>query len=198
MRAAKELEQEIPPLLAELGMTAVSFEVKIERMQQPAGQYKFGAEGIDQIEFLFSANPGHAVAPLAKIASGGEISRVMLALKSVLAEKDSVPVIVFDEIDSGVSGRIAQAVGKKLHQLAESHQVICVTHLPQIASAGRHHFLVEKSIDRQQTRTRVRKLRAVERPEAIARLLGGETISETHLQSARELLEEAKSVEREA
>ncbi len=190
-RAAKKLEEHIPPLLGELGMPAVNFQVKSELAQEPDGQLRFSAEGIDQIEFLFSANPGRAVAPLAKIASGGEISRVMLALKSVLAEKDSVPVIVFDEIDSGVSGRIAQAVGKKLHQLANSHQVICVTHLPQIASAGEHHFLVEKSVKKEQTSTQVRKLQNTERPEAIARLLGGETISETHLQSARELLAEA-------
>ena len=189
--AAKKLEEHIPPLLGELGMPAVSFQVKSEHAQETDGQPRFSAEGIDQIEFLFSANPGRAVAPLAKIASGGEISRVMLALKSVLAEKDSMPVIVFDEIDSGVSGRIAQAVGKKLHQLAKSHQVICVTHLPQIASAGEHHFLVEKSVKKEQTRTQVRKLQNAERPEAIARLLGGETISETHLQSARELLVEA-------
>jgi len=196
-RAAKKLEEHIPPLLGELGMPAVSFQIKAERAHEAGGQLKYSAEGIDQVEFLFSANPGRAVAPLAKIASGGEISRVMLALKSVLAEKDSVPVIVFDEIDSGVSGRIAQAVGKKLHQLAKSHQVICVTHLPQIASAGQHHFLVEKSIEKEQTSTQVRKLRNAERPEAIARLLGGETISETHLQSARELLAEAGFVESE-
>lgn len=188
---ARKLEKEIPPLLGELGMASVVFEVKIERAQHDDGQCKIGPEGIDKIEFLFSANPGRAVAPLAKIASGGEISRVMLALKSVLAEKDSVPVIVFDEIDSGISGRIAQAIGKKLQQLATTHQVICVTHLPQIASAGAHHFLVEKSVSHKQTKTRVRKLKAAERPEAIARLLGGKTISETHLKSARELLAEA-------
>lgn len=197
LRFAKKLEEHIPPLLGELGMPAVSFQVKAERAQDATGQLKFSADGIDQIEFMFSANPGRAVAPLTKIASGGEISRVMLALKSVLAEKDSVPVIVFDEIDSGVSGRIAQAVGKRLHQLAQSHQVVCVTHLPQIASAGQHHFLVEKSVTKEQTSTQVRKLRNAERPEAIARLLGGETISETHLQSARELLAEAGFVENE-
>jgi DNA repair protein RecN (Recombination protein N) len=192
-RVAKQLEQEVPPLLSELGMPSVQFEVQIERLREEDGRPKLGPEGMEHIEFLFSANPGRSVAPLARIASGGELSRVMLALKSVLAEKDSVPVIVFDEIDSGVSGRIAQAVGRKLHQLAASHQIICVTHLPQIASAGRHHFLVEKSVRRRETRTTVRKLRDTERPEAIARLLGGENITETHLQSARELLAEAKS-----
>lgn len=190
-RFARKLEQVVPPLLSELGMPSVAFEVRIETAQQDHGQFRLCAEGIDQIEFLFSANPGRTVASLAKIASGGEISRVMLALKSVLAEKDRMPVIVFDEIDSGISGRIAQAIGKKLQQLATTHQVICVTHLPQIASAGAHHFLVEKSMQDQQTHTRVRKLKASERPEAIARLLGGERISETHLKSARELLAEA-------
>lgn len=195
-QAAKKLEEQIPPLLSELGMPAVSFLVRVERAQDAGGQLRFSADGIDEIEFLFSANPGRAVAPLAKIASGGEISRVMLALKSVLAEKDSVPVIVFDEIDSGVSGRIAQSVGRRLYQLAQSHQVICVTHLPQIASAGQHHFLVEKTVQQEQTSTRVRKLRHAERPEAIARLLGGEKITETHLQSARELLAEAENLDK--
>jgi len=190
-RFAKQLEQEIPPLLSELGMPSVQFEVQIECLHEADGRPKLGPEGMEHIEFLFSANPGRSVAPLTRIASGGELSRVMLALKSVLAEKDSVPVIVFDEIDSGVSGRIAQAVGRKLHQLAASHQIICVTHLPQIASAGRHHFLVEKSVRRHETRTSVRKLHDNERAEAIARLLGGENISETHLQSARELLAES-------
>jgi len=189
--AARALEEQIPPLLSELGMPAVRFSVQIEQPRGDDGAPRLSAEGIDQVEFFFSANPGRPVAPLARIASGGEISRVMLAMKSALADKDSVPIIVFDEIDSGISGRIAQAVGKKLQQLAGSHQVICVTHLPQIASAGEHHYLVEKTIAHKQTRTQVRKLKASERAEAIARLLGGESITETHLQSARELLVEA-------
>jgi DNA repair protein RecN (Recombination protein N) len=138
-----------------------------------------------------SAQRRQAPAPLAKVASGGEISRIMLALKSILAERDDIPVLIFDEIDAGISGRIAHAAGKKLQQLARSHQIVCITHLPQIASAGANHFLVEKNIANGQTVTAVRQLKNSERPEAIARLLVGETISETHIRSARELLAES-------
>jgi DNA repair protein RecN (Recombination protein N) len=204
-QAAARLQEAVPQVLADLGMAGARFEVVITA--QPDSQsfvkmeeqpVRASATGIDHVEFFISANPGQAPAPLAKVASGGEISRIMLALKSILAERDDIPVLIFDEIDAGISGRVAQAVGRKLQQLAKSHQIICITHLPQIASAGAHHFLVEKNITvgtggatGAKTVTAVRKLSDSERPKAIAQLLGGESISEAHLRSARDLLVES-------
>jgi DNA repair protein RecN (Recombination protein N) len=150
--------------------------------------------GSDQIEFLISANPGEEPKPLVAVASGGEISRIMLALKTLLADADKVPVLVFDEIDIGISGRIAQAVGRKLRKLAETHQVISITHLPQIASMATSHFLVEKFDDGRFTQTTIRELVAQERTEQIARLFGGESLTELHLQAASELIKEAESL----
>jgi DNA repair protein RecN (Recombination protein N) len=197
-RAAIDLHEAVPEVLAELGMAGAKFEVEIKTQPDDKTFVKIdgkpvrvSATGIDHVEFFISANPGQAPAPLAKVASGGEISRIMLALKSILAERDDIPVLIFDEIDAGISGRVAHAVGRKLQQLAQSHQIICITHLPQIASAGLHHFLVEKNLLNGKSVTAVRRLQNRERPEAIARLLVGETISETHIRSARELLAES-------
>jgi DNA repair protein RecN (Recombination protein N) len=197
-QAAEKLQEAVPAVLAELGMAGAKFEVEIKNQPDEKAFVKIdgrparvSATGIDHVEFLISANAGQAPAPLMKVASGGEISRMMLALKSILAERDDIPVLIFDEIDAGISGRVAHAVGKKLQQLAQSHQIICITHLPQIASAGANHFLVEKNIANGKSVTAVRQLKNQERPEAIARLLVGETISETHLGSARELLKES-------
>ncbi|MFQ5751333.1 MAG: DNA repair protein RecN, partial [bacterium] len=153
--------------------------------------YLATATGMDFAEFFVSLNTGEALRPLAKVASGGEISRIMLTLKSIVAKEGQIPVLVFDEIDIGVSGRIAQAVGRKLKELSDIHQVICITHLPQIASMGEHHFSVEKIEKSGRTETLIRKLSPAERTEAIAKLLAGENISETHLNSARELLQDA-------
>ena len=148
--------------------------------------------GIDYVEFLISANPGEEPKPLASVASGGEISRVMLALKSLLANADKIPVLIFDEIDIGISGRIAQSVGRRLRKLAGSHQVISITHLPQIASMAHYHYLVEKNGDDVATQTSIRKLSDTERTEQIARLFGGEFVSTLHLQTASELIKEAE------
>jgi DNA repair protein RecN (Recombination protein N) len=196
--AAADLQERVPPVLAELGMIGAQFEVQVKTQADEKtfvkidGQpVRVSATGIDHVEFLISANPGQEPAPLAKVASGGEMSRLMLALKSILAERDDIPVLIFDEIDAGISGRVAQAVGKKLQQLSQSHQILVITHLPQIASAGTQHYLVEKDVLNGKSVTAVRRLESRERPEAIARLLVGETISETHLRSARELLEES-------
>ncbi len=197
-QAAATLQETVPAILAELGMAGAKFEVEVKTQPDDKtfvkidGQpVKVGPTGIDRVEFFISANPGQAPAPLAKVASGGEISRIMLALKSILAERDDIPVLIFDEIDAGISGRMAHAVGKKLQQLAASHQIVCITHLPQIASSGAHHFLVEKNILDGKSVTAVRRLQNKERPEAIARLLVGEKISETHIHSARQLLAES-------
>ncbi|MCK6560462.1 DNA repair protein RecN [candidate division KSB1 bacterium] len=197
-QAGRELERAVPEVLKELGLPAAKFAVRLEYQPQPDGfveveqqQVRATRDGIDVVEFDISTNPGQPPAPLAKVASGGEISRIMLALKSILAERDDIPILIFDEIDSGVSGRVAQAVGRRLQKLALSHQILCITHLPQIASTGSHHFLVEKKVRKDRTQTSVRRLAAPERVNAIASLLGGEKITATHLKSAQELLAEA-------
>lgn len=196
--AAQNLKTLIPEILHFLGMSNSRFMVELKYHNDPEGwasisgqNYRATATGMDVAEFLVAANKGEEMRPLAKVASGGEISRIMLALKSVVAQKDRIPILVFDEIDIGVSGRVAQSVGRKLRYLSEFHQVICITHLPQIASMGDLHFLVEKEEEGGRTETHIRKLEKEERTLAIAKLLAGERISETHLESARELLEDA-------
>jgi len=147
---------------------------------------------VDQIEFFISPNPGEDFKPLAKIASGGEISRIMLALKNILADIDRIPLLIFDEIDTGVSGRIALAVGKSIQKLESSHQVICITHLPQIASFGNSHYRVEKFEKDGRTFTQIKPLDEDERIEEIAKLIGGEKLSNDMLKSAQQLLREAR------
>lgn len=197
--AAKKLEQLVLQHLGELGMKNARFMIKLEQVPDENGAVQLGeqrfrvtAQGIDQVEFYIAANPGEDLKPLVRVASGGEISRIMLALKSSLAQVDRIPVLIFDEIDRGISGRIAQAVGWSLKRLARTHQIICITHLPQIASMGDHHFVVEKIQNKDSTRTQIRQLTADERPVEIAKLLGGESVTETHIQAARELIAEAQ------
>jgi DNA repair protein RecN (Recombination protein N) len=146
------------------------------------------ANGIGEIEFLFSPNPGEDLRPLAKIASGGEISRVMLALKSILNEQDPVPVMVFDEVDSGISGSVAEKVGTKLKKIAEQKQILCITHLPQIAGMADSHYRVHKTVSGKRTRSTIIELDYEHRVEEIARMSGGETITETTLKHAREMI----------
>lgn len=195
---AFKLENEIPQMLEYLGIPHSRFNVCITYQDDPDGEiryngenYQASANGMDVAEFRISTNAGGDVRPLVKVASGGEISRIMLALKSILAQKGQIPVLVFDEIDNGVSGRIARTVGKKLNDLANYHQVICITHLPQIASLGQNHYLVEKMEQAGNTETKIKKLSNEERTLAVAQLLAGESISEAHLRSAKELLDES-------
>lgn len=148
--------------------------------------------GTDNLEFLLSANAGEALKPLAKIASGGELSRIMLAIKSVLAEKDEVETLIFDEVDTGVSGRAAQKIAIKLAELAKSHQILCVTHLAQLAAFADTHFRIEKTEHDGQTFTDVAALDDIGRKHELARILGGLTVTELQLQNAQEMLENAK------
>lgn len=197
--AAGEMEQAVREILSTLGMPDIRFQVSIERVEDARGIFHengkcFYADefGVDQLEFYISPNPGEDFKPLNKIASGGEISRIMLALKSILASVDEVPTLVFDEIDQGVSGRIAQAVGRSIYRLSKSRQILCITHLPQIASHGESHYSVEKYVENERTFTRITALNEEQRVEEIARLLAGEKISETALKSARQLIEESR------
>lgn len=192
--AARRLEREVIQHLRDLRMEKVSFEVAFTRRPDengvPVGEERWAvtAEGIDQIEFLISPNPGEPLKPLAKIASGGEISRFMLALKSVLAAADQLPTLIFDEIDVGIGGATARAVGMKLAGLGRSKQVVCVTHLPQIASLAEAHYRIEKRPFQKRTRVEVTRLDEVGQLQEIGRMLGGEEITEATLEHARELL----------
>ena len=202
-KAAAELERIIGELLKSLGMPQSKFVVTFSKLEDKDGfvtidskTYKTTPKGLDHVEFFLSANPGEEPRQLIKIASGGEISRIMLALKTALAKSDHIPVLIFDEIDIGISGRIAQVVGRSLQNLAHTHQILCITHLPQIASMGHQQYLVEKQVEDARTRTHIHELNDSERPHAIARLLGGKTITDVHLEGAKQLLTEAQRPEK--
>src|SRR5207248_139500 len=150
----------------------------------------FDASGVDRVEFLVAPNPGEPLRPLAKIASGGETARLMLALKATLAEVDEVPVLIFDEVDAGVGGRSGHVIGEKLAELARNHQVICVTHLPQIASYADAHFRIVKTIEGDRTRTTVARLDDDDRVEELAAMLGG---TRHGAEQARSLIELART-----
>lgn len=179
---AGRFENEVTEILKFLNMPNVEFKVKIIK-----GRYT--KIGCDEIEFMISANAGEGIKPLSRIASGGELSRVMLAIKSVLADKDDVDTLIFDEIDSGISGRTAGKVGYQLKKVSADRQTLCVTHLAQIAAFGQNHLLIEKSVNDNRTYTLVKTLTGEERVMEIARIMAGSQISENIINSARELLE---------
>lgn len=195
MKTASELASRAVVVLEELGLKNGVFNVDVQHKESTEGpiqidsqSYDVSSRGIDRAEFLISLNPGEDPKPLAKVASGGEISRIMLALKTVLAEADEIPVLVFDEIDTGISGRVARVVGRNLKEVSKRRQVICITHLPQIASMSDLHFCVEKEVKDERSRTTIRRLKAKEQIMEIAKLIGGEKVTESAVQSARELL----------
>jgi DNA repair protein RecN (Recombination protein N) len=184
--SAERLENTVVKELANLGMSDARFEVQIDRTDKPT------AKGIDRVNFLLSANPGEPPKELVKVASGGEVSRIMLAIKASLAESDRIPTLVFDEIDVGISGRIASAVGKVLTDLSNSHQIICITHLPQIASMPATHFAVSKRVENDITTTEIKALDAEGKVLEVAKLLGGDTVTSVAIENARELVTAAK------
>ncbi|MCG4282940.1 DNA repair protein RecN, partial [Lacticaseibacillus saniviri] len=146
------------------------------------------SDGIDQVEFYIQTNPGEAAKPLARIASGGELSRLMLALKTIFAESDGVTSIIFDEVDTGVSGRVAQAIANKISVIAEYSQVLCITHLPQVAAMSDHEYVIEKKVSDGRTQTEVTKLDEPARIDELARMLAGTEITPLAIQHAKELL----------
>jgi len=189
------LEREVVALLGKLGMQRVKFSVEIDQVPDPDGFIRRNGRavsllptGIDRVEFTFSPNVGEEPKPLAKIASGGELSRVMLAMKAILAEQDRVPTLIFDEVDSGIGGKAAEVVGATLLEVARAHQVFCITHLPQIASKGQSHYLIYKEVHRGRARTRFKRLSDRERVEEIARMSGGKVITEATRRLAEEML----------
>lgn len=196
---AKKLKSLVERELNNLGMEKTVFEVQVLRKEAKDGviedggkRFRFDPEGIDSVEFLLSPNVGEELRPLTRIASGGEISRIMLAVKTVLARTDEVSTMIFDEIDAGIGGRIAEVVGRKLKELAKTRQVICITHLPQIASLADCHCRVEKKVVGDRTVVEVRRLSDEERVNEIARMLAGEKITDVAVAHAREMIEQAK------
>ncbi|MBE5921832.1 MAG: DNA repair protein RecN [Lachnospiraceae bacterium] len=187
---AKELEQGIVAALTDLNFLEVKFTISIAPSAHP------GKDGIDAIEFLISTNPGEPVRPLAKIASGGELSRIMLAIKTIMAEIDSIDTLLFDEIDTGISGRTAQMVAEKMSYVASRHQVLCITHLPQIAAMADHHFYIEKQVEQEKTVTKISELSEKDSILELARMLGGVEITDSVIENAREMktLAQAKKV----
>lgn len=185
-RAADDLAPRVQRELAELGMERAAFRIDLSESEP-------SASGRDAVEFVVQTNPGLAAQPLARIASGGELSRVMLALKGVLAAGDRVSVLVFDEIDANVGGRLGATIGRKLLRLSRRHQVLCITHLPQIACYATRHLTVRKDVAGASTRTRVRAIDGDERVQELAEMIGGQAITETTRAQARELLAAATS-----
>lgn len=198
-RAAQRLARDMEQVLSGLDLPKARFEAGLlpPDHDDPIPDTAFTETGIDQVEFLLSANPGEDLKPLAKIASGGELSRILLAVKSLLSVQGQAETLIFDEVDTGIGGRTAELVGRQLQRLASRHQVVCITHLPQIACYGRHHLRVEKEIKENATHTGIRHLSPEDRVEELARMLGGISISEKTRDHAREWLEKADSSEPE-
>lgn len=178
-KESKKLTESIKNALLDLNFLDVQFTMEF-------AETDYTANGIDDAQFLISTNPGEPVKPLGKVASGGELSRIMLAIKTVMAS-DKIGTLIFDEIDSGISGRTAQMVSEKMNVLGRSHQIICITHLPQIAAMADSHFLIEKSVENQATVSKIHKLTDEESVEELARMLGGVEITDTVLENAREM-----------
>ena len=188
--AADQLSEQVQESLTQLDMPNTRFVV--HRTETPAG-----SNGAETMEFYISANPGEPPRPLSKIASGGELSRIMLALKNVLSAQDDVPTLIFDEIDTGVSGRAAQKIGRMMRRVARGHQVICVTHLAPIAAMGDAHLLIEKRSDGQRTYTKVIPLDFEGRKHELARITGGDQITRLQLDNAEEMIKSAQAIDKQ-
>lgn len=180
-RYAKELSGKVEEALMDLNFLDVHFSMEFLQTDH------IGADGYDDAQFMIRTNPGEQIRPLKDIASGGEMSRIMLAIKTVLAEHDDIDTLIFDEIDAGISGRTAQAVSEKLHLVAKEHQVICITHLPQIAAMADHHYLIQKDVVGNETISSIEALSYHDSIKELARMLGGTTITQTVLDNAKEM-----------
>ena len=181
-KATPGLVSTLGNLLAEVGMP--NTRLQVERVPRE----HYGPDGPDEVSLLFSSNPGAPLQPVNKVASGGELSRLMLCFKSVLAESLALPTLIFDEIDTGISGEVASRVGQRMRKLSVGHQVICITHLPQIAGCGDAHFRVFKEVNDNQTRTQMIRLSDAERVEELAKMLSGDRLSDSAIANAKELL----------
>ena len=180
---SKELSKQIQEVLKGLNFLDARFDVLFKEKDE------FSGNGIDNIEFIISTNPGEDMKPLNKVASGGELSRIMLGIKTILASRDNIETLIFDEIDTGISGRTAQKVAERLKSISKESQIICITHLPQIAAMADKHFLIEKSVDEGKTTTDIRELNYNESVEELARMLGGLEITQNVIDNAKEMKE---------
>lgn len=187
-KTGKKLSDAMRRELADLSFPKAVFEVSLET-REGDGSTRFQATGVDDVEFMFSANPGEPVRPLARIASGGELSRLMLALKCLLAKRDQVETVIFDEVDAGIGGKAAEAVARKIQELSTHHQVFCITHLPQIAAWADEHFMVAKNVEEGRTVSTISRLDVDARVMELARMLGGENLTSQTIAYARELVE---------
>jgi DNA repair protein RecN (Recombination protein N) len=190
-KAAQKIGKLISTVLGNLAFGKAEFRIEIKKETDAEGQYRIGPAGLDGVEFLFSANPGEPLKPLSKIISGGELSRVMLGLKAILADVDNTPVLIFDEVDAGIGGKTAQSVAKKLGAISARRQLLCITHLPQIASMADFHLRIEKKEKGGRVRVEIKELSGRERQDEIARMLSG-TVTEISRRHAGELLERVK------
>jgi DNA repair protein RecN (Recombination protein N) len=188
---AEELQIKIKNELDFVGLEKSIFKIKVDI------ETKFYLNGMDKVQFYISTNPGEPLKPLEKIVSGGELSRMMLALKTVFVDKDQIPSVIFDEIDTGISGRIAQCVAEKMYTISKKHQVFCVTHLPQIACISDIHYWVSKEVKNEKTYTRIRKMNKEEKQYEIARMIGGSEVTKLTLEHAKELVKMANFRKRE-
>jgi DNA repair protein RecN (Recombination protein N) len=188
LKAARKLSQGVTKAMQTLGMKGGHFEIQVTRDDEAT----FTAHGMDQIEFEVSANPGQPIRPLAKVASGGELARISLAIQMLAAGSLSIPTLIFDEVDSGIGGAVAEIVGRHLRQLGKERQVLCVTHLPQVAAQAHHHFMVQKSSTGRDTQTAIQILESEQRTEEVARMLGGVELTDHTLAHAREMIERAQ------
>lgn len=186
-KIAEKLEMKIKNELDFVGLEKSLFKINVDL------EDKFTHNGMNKVQFVISTNPGEPLKPLEKVVSGGELSRIMLALKTVFVDKDQIPTVIFDEIDTGISGRIAQAVAEKMYSISNKHQVFCVTHLPQIACISDVHYWVSKEIKDEKTYTRVREMNREEKEYEIARMIGGSEVTRLTLEHAKELINMADS-----
>ncbi|MBK1810983.1 DNA repair protein RecN [Clostridium sp. YIM B02505] len=179
----KDLEERISSELRYVGLEKSKFSIDITSVEE------FNIHGMDKVLFLISTNPGEPLKSLEKVVSGGELSRIMLSLKTVFVNKDKIPTVIFDEIDTGISGRIAQAVGEKMYEVSVRHQVFCITHLPQIASMSDNHFLISKHVDGEKTYTKVKIMNSDEKDLEVAKMIGGAEVTSATLVNAKEMVE---------
>lgn len=186
----KELEKKVKNELDYIGLNKSTFKINIELTEN------IYSNGMDKVQFNISTNPGQPLQPLEEIVSGGELSRIMLALKTVFVDKDEIPTVIFDEIDTGISGRIAQRVGEKMYLISKNHQVLCVTHLPQIASMADYNYLIAKESTNDKTFTKVRKMDKNEKKYEIARMIGGSEVTKLTLDNSEEMIEMANILKR--
>ncbi|VAX13328.1 DNA repair protein RecN [hydrothermal vent metagenome] len=188
-KAAKKFSAQISERMQQLGMEGGRFEIAL----RPREEHDFSKQGQELVEFVVSANPGQPLKPLSKVASGGELSRISLAIQVISADLSRTPTLIFDEVDVGIGGRVAEIVGRQLRQLGSHQQIICVTHLPQVAALGQHHLQICKQAEAEHTSSKIQTLSEAQRIDEIARMLGGLKITEQTLNHAREMIEEAQA-----